>query len=93
MPCCILIALFSQPLVLLGGIKARLFSKPGFASSVPIRNASEWRWLGLTGIFAVELVLASAAAPYVMAMSLHGAGDLTRTVLDICSVSAFHLGR
>lgn len=88
MPCCVLIALFSQPFVLLAGFMSRVLAKIGIAPEGFAQNIREWRWLGITGAVAIEIVLASAAAPYVMAMSAQGADDLSRTVLNICSISS-----
>ena len=63
MPCCALIALLlSQPLMLAGAVKARLFGK--LPRSAP--NAGGWKAVALTGFLGAELVAGSAAIPLLL---------------------------
>jgi hypothetical protein len=88
MPCCSLIVLLlSQPLMLFGAMKTRLLKTSGVYRFSVARVASEQRWLGLASLFAVEIVLASALAPYVLASSLPAEAHAWGTSLwQICSV-------
>jgi len=60
MPCCTLIALlFSQPALVYGAIKTRLFARPSAAAPAVARD---WRILGLMALGIAELLIASTGA-------------------------------
>ena len=91
MPCCTLIAfLLSQIGVAAGAIKVRFFGGSGAAGIVPaaMRAAcARWRWAGMAAAITTELLLASAAAPYLFTYSGR-AHESFAGAWHICSVGA-----
>jgi len=70
MPCCTLIAFILSQLGIAGGaVKVRTSGGAGLLRFVPASVQSvyaRWRWAGLATALTVELLLAGAAAPYVL---------------------------
>jgi len=88
MPCCSLtVFLLSQPLMLLGSVRARLFKTSGIYRNPVVRFASDQRWLGLASLFVVEIVLVSAIAVYAGTSVMPAETHASRPSLwQICSI-------
>jgi hypothetical protein len=87
MPCCTLIAfILSQPALLIGAIKARLFGEAHGVASAAAYGLHGWKLAGLAGMLAVELTLGFGAAPYLITHKGRvAAEDSTAHVWRLCS--------
>ena len=90
MPCCTLLAiLLSQPALFYSAVKTRLFGR-GTSGRVALIEADArqgWRQVGIAGAIALELVLACAAAPYILTGAGRTATAESATALwHICSL-------
>jgi len=94
MPCCTLIAFILSQLGIAGGaIKVRTTGAVGLARFVPLSIRGVYarvRWAGLATALTVELLLAGAAAPYVLTHNGRAeAANSFRTAWHLCTWSGF----
>lgn len=93
MPCCTLTAfLLSQLGMAAGAVKVRFFGGADFGRLVPAMLQvwfARWRWAGLATVLGVELLLAGAAAPYIVTQSGRvEAADSFASAWHICTMGA-----
>jgi hypothetical protein len=88
MPCCTLTAfLLSQLGIAAGAVKVRFFGGANFGMWIPEFARlvfARWRWSGIIAALSAELLLAGAAAPYVVTHA-------GRTEAAHSFVSAWHI--
>lgn len=98
MPCCTLTAFLLSQLGLAGGaVKARFFGGWDPSRMVPqglLAMVRRWRWAGFAAALGIEVLLAGAAAPYIV--TEHGraqAASSFSSAWHICSVVVSHASR